>query len=169
MTGPTLSLPLAVLEGIHLNELINQLTSVLADSEASSDPAIERLVPDAYPEDTDASAEFSNATRADLLERRRADAVSVQHALKPLSTVAPEDLAGDEAIQEREVLIPAQELDAWLRTLTALRLVIAARLNITAADDEHDLDDPRFHVYDWLGYRLDGLVALADAHDEASG
>lgn len=168
MTEHTLLFPLAVVEGIHLSELIDQLTSILTDIDTSSDPAIERLAPEAYPDDAEASAEFSHATRADLFDRRHADAISVRHTLKPLLITAPEDLVGDEGLEERDVLIPTQDLDAWLRTLTTLRLVIATRLNITAADDEHDLEDPRFHVYDWLGYRLDGLVALADAQDEES-
>ena len=50
---------------------------------------------------------------------------------------------------------------AWLRTLAAIRLVLASRLGIEVAED-HDPDDPRFGIYDWLGYRLDGLVAAVD-------
>src|SRR5690606_18638380 len=146
----------------------DQLTGVLTDADTSSDAAVERLTPGAYPDDAEASAEFHHATRTDLLDRRRADAASVRRALESLLVTAPEDLVGDEGIEERDVLISEQDVDAWLRTLTTLRLVIATRLNITAADDEHDLEDPRFHVYDWLGYRLDGLVALADAQDDES-
>lgn len=166
MTDRPLPFSLAVVEGFHLAELIDQLTSVLADSDAGSDPAVERLVPQAYRDDAEASAEFAYATRTDLLERRRADAVSVRSALAPLLITSPEDLDEDDGIEERDVPIPAEDLDAWLRTLTTLRLVIATRLDLTAADDEHDPEDPRFHVYDWLGYRLDGLVALADARDD---
>lgn len=36
------------------------------------------------------------------------------------------------------------------------------RLGIVEAED-HDSDDPRFGIYDWLGYRLDGLVGALDA------
>ena len=50
---------------------------------------------------------------------------------------------------------------AWLRTLTALRLVLASRLGI-AHEDDHDEADPRFGIYDWLGYRLDSLVRALD-------
>lgn len=165
MTAHTLLFPLAVVEGIHLAELIDQFTNVLADSEPHSDPAIERLAPDAYPEDAEASADFAHATRDDLLDRRRADAANVLHALAPLLTTPPEDLVGDEGLDEREIAIRSEDLDAWLRTLNSLRLVIATRLDITAGDDDHDPEDPRYSVYDWLGYRLDGLIALADAHD----
>ena len=45
---------------------------------------------------------------------------------------------------------------AWLRTLTAVRLVIATRLGITSEEEQDD--DARFGVYNWLGFRLDGLL-----------
>jgi len=54
---------------------------------------------------------------------------------------------------------------AWLRTLAAVRLVLATRLGIGDADEHLD-GDPRFGIYDWLGYRLDGLVR-AMSGDEA--
>ena len=53
-------------------------------------------------------------------------------------------------------------VSAWLRTLTSVRLVMATRLGIVDDDDERP-DDPRFGVYDWLGFRLEGLLqALED-------
>ena len=48
--------------------------------------------------------------------------------------------------------------------LAAIRLVLATRLGIRSEED-HDEDDPRFGIYDWLGYRLDGLVQAA--YDES--
>ena len=38
---------------------------------------------------------------------------------------------------------------------------LATRLGVAEADD-HDSADPRFGIYDWLGYRLDGLVGALD-------
>lgn len=165
MTAHTMLLSLAVVEGIHLAELIDQFTEVLTDSGSGSDPAIERLTPIAYPEDADASADFAHATREDLLDRRRTDAATMRHALAPLLVTAPGDLADHEGIEEREIAIRPEDLDAWLRTLTSLRLVIATRLDITADDDDHDPEDSRYGVYDWLGYRLDQLIAIADDYD----
>ena len=60
-----------------------------------------------------------------------------------------------------QLRLDPEDLQAWLRTLAALRLVLASRLGITTEDD-HDGDDPRFGIYDWLGFRLDGLVRAAD-------
>ncbi len=39
---------------------------------------------------------------------------------------------------------------------------IAERLGIES-DDDHDPDDARFGVYDWLGYRLELVIEAADA------
>lgn len=165
MTDNVIRLPLAIVEGIHLAGLVEEFTEVLTTFDDSPDPGIARLTPNAYPEDADASAEFSAATHDEILDRRTADAAVVRNGLTPFLTTAAKDLAEDEALAPRDVVIASSEIDAWLRTLTALRLVIATRLDITADDDDHDLEDPRFGVYDWLGFRLDGLITLADAED----
>lgn len=62
------------------------------------------------------------------------------------------------------MLVSIESIDAWLRTLTAIRLVIATRLGITS--DEDPGGDDRHGIYDWLGYRLDLLIHAAD---EAEG
>lgn len=166
MSDAAIRLPLAVVEGIHLAGLVEEFTDVLAGFDEDPDPGLARLTPAPYPDDAEASAEFAAATRDDLLDRRTADAAVVRHGLTPFLSTAADDLAEDDALARRDVVIPASDIDAWLRTLTSLRLVIATRLDITADDDDHDLEDPRFGVYDWLGFRLDGLIALADAQDD---
>lgn len=162
-----IALPLAVLEGVHLARLVEEFGTLLTVSDDTADTGVARLTPDAYPEDESASAEFSAATRSDLLERRAADAMTVCTALAPFLTDLDEQLTEEDALVTRSVVIPDADVDAWLRTLTSLRLVLASRLGI-ATDDDHDPEDARFGVYDWLGYRLDGLIALADAHDAQS-
>lgn len=152
---------MAAIEGIHLDRLLSQFDTAICDHEAEPDEAIARLIPDVYPDDPDASAEFAAATRSDLLERRRHEAVIVRTDLEAFIA----DRSDDEALESLDLTIPAGHLDAWLRTLTSLRLVLAARLEITEADD-HDPDDARYAIYDWLGFRLDGLIAIADAVDE---
>ena len=69
--------------------------------------------------------------------------------------------AGDPA-STIELMLSAPEAAAWLRTLAALRLVLASRLGIRTEDD-HDPEDPRFGVYDWLGYRLELLVRARES------
>lgn len=161
MTEGITLLPLARIEGSHLAHLVDEFRGLLASSLPDTDPAIARLVPDAYPGDPEASAAFSEGTRADLLSRRERDAAIVRKALDPFLAA----LDGEEdALLPLDVVIPDAELDAWLRTLSAMRLVMASRLGISEEDD-HDPEDPRYGVYDWLGYRLDGLVTSSTADD----
>lgn len=147
-------LEISGLEALHLAGIVGQFRDLLADSRSEADPAIERLLPDAYPDDADASREFRRLTGDDLLERRSQDVATVLHTLgldgADLDPESDPDAAIAVALGETEAL-------AWMRTLSALRLVMATRLGIQN-DDDHDSDDPRFGVYDWIGYRLDGLI-----------
>lgn len=159
VTGPVLRVPMQAIEAQQLANLVDQFLDLLRDTEIGEDSALDRLTPSVYPQDPDASAEFADATSADLLDRRAADARVVRDALRVAADDAnpvPADLA-----------IRAADVDAWLRTLAALRLVIASRLGIEE-DPAPDPDDPRLGVYEWLGYRLDLLVEAADALDESA-
>lgn len=162
MTDRTIVVPLATIEGVHLASLLEEFLDLLRAGAlgAEIDPAFERLVPSPYPDDTEASQEFADAMRDDLLDRRAADAALVRTALDEF--VDDDGVPEGEPLESRDVLIPDGQIDAWIRTLNALRLVIATRLGIVD-EDRHDEDDPRFGVYDWLGFRLDGLVQAADA------
>lgn len=163
MSGHTVVVELAVLEAAHLGDLVGQLQELLDDADPAADPAVARLVPDAYRDDAEAAREFRRFTEADLLARRRADAAAVQQTLVHDGRAARPDTLPDDAAALaplRIELSPAQST-AWLRTLSALRLVLATRLGVDSEDD-HDADDPRFGVYDWLGYRLDRLVGALE-------
>lgn len=155
-TGSAIPMPLALIEVRQLVALIDQFLELLQDSEIGQDSALDRLTPSAFPADPEASAEFAEATAADLLDRRAADARVMRAGLQPF-------LEGHEN-ERRDLLVPASEIDAWMRTLTALRLILATRLGVVRGD-EHEPEDPRFGVYDWLGYRLDLLIEAADALD----
>ncbi|MFS0867326.1 DUF2017 family protein [Microbacterium sp. 179-B 1A2 NHS] len=155
------TLEISLLEAANLTDLMVQFEDLLGE-DAASDPAIARLVPDAYPDDPDAAREFRSLTQDDLLGRRLDDVRVVRHSLRHEGRqLAAREL--DRAQAEDVLVIPldAGTSGAWLRTLAALRLVMAERLGII--DDEgYDDSDPRFGVYEWLGYRLEGVVqALA--------
>jgi hypothetical protein len=163
MSGKLLALELTRLEAAHFAGLVSQFAELVDGAEtATGDPAIERLAPDAY-EEPDAAREFREFTEADLLDRRRDDADMVLATLAGASEL-PDD-PDDPALLET-VVVPLEPLavGAWLRTLAAIRLVLATRLGITDTDD-HSSGDPRFGIYDWLGYRLDGLVQAVDGTD----
>jgi hypothetical protein len=58
-------------------------------------------------------------------------------------------------------------VDAWLRTLTSVRLALATQLGITDAEAadrlvELPMEDPRtfmVSVYDWLGFAEETMIS----------
>lgn len=159
MAGSGIRVPIQAIEAQQLAELVDQFLELLRDTEIGQDAALDRLTPSVYPQDPEASAEFAEATSADLLDRRAADARVVRDGLQAA--------ADDDAPMPEELVIRDADVEAWLRTLAALRLVIASRLGIEN-QPAPDPEDPRLGVYEWLGYRLDLLVEAADALDDAS-
>ena len=102
---------------------------------APLDPALARLLPDAYRNDDAASNEHRRLTEMGLVERKIANANLVVTTL----TTDPVELTG-----------PAAQ--SWLRTLTDLRLTLAARLHIDEDGDDGTGDEAMLDVYEWLGY-----------------
>ncbi|MFT4213290.1 MAG: DUF2017 family protein [Microbacterium sp.] len=161
-----LLMEMSLLEAAHLTDLVAQFVELLEttiEDDPLDDPALARLVPSAYTDDAASAAEFRRLTQDDLLDRRKTDAVTVLTMLqRDGAALHPEDLGADDAHTPMVFEVDDPGVAAWLRTLAALRLVLATRLGIVD-DDDHDGRDPRFGIYDWLGYRLDGMLeALED-------
>lgn len=124
------------------------------EPEISDDPVLKRLFPSAYPHDTAAASDFRRFTERDLRAQKVADAQVVLDRLEATGLGA------------HDLKIPREEVEAWLRTLTSVRLAVATRLGISdaeAADELNDLpeDDPRMFmasVYDWLGFAQETMV-----------
>lgn len=121
------------------------------------DPALARLFPDAF-ESSDDSAAFRSLSEQGLVNRKLQDAIDVTTELG-LSTQSTED---DGAV---ETDITFSTMPAWVRTLTALRLAIAARIGLQREEDHARLlesDDTRgtIMVYDWLGAILDSILRM---------
>jgi hypothetical protein len=106
------------------------------------------LLPDAYSADPVASAEHRRLTESGLLERKLANARTV------LATLA-----------RRNSQLSADDAQAWLRTLTDLRLTLASRLGIESDQDRGTGSPGVIAIYGWLGYLQSTLV---DAIDPAS-
>ncbi|MFJ6531453.1 DUF2017 family protein [Microbacterium sp. NPDC091662] len=161
MTRDTITVTITGIEELHLAKLTDDFIELLGTSRAVGDPAIDRLTPTPYPDDPDSAVGFAESTRDDLLDRRLADARRTRASLGDFPS---DDLAEAEARRTREMAVLVEDIDAWLRTLTAIRLVIATRLGITS--DEQTSTDGRHDVYDWLGYRLELLIQAADEADD---
>jgi Domain of unknown function (DUF2017) len=120
---------------------------------APSDPALRRLLPDAYPDDAEATEEFRRYTDATLRDGMNTDLHAVRESLLEIGANGHASL-DDELAQ------------AWLRVLNRVRLVLAVRLEIENANDHEalaaiDADDPRtgpFLLFEWVGYLLSDLL-----------
>ncbi|WP_348787374.1 DUF2017 family protein [Leifsonia sp. NPDC080035] len=143
---------------VHLSGEAGAIATAAAEGAgvAGFDPAVLRLLPDAYPDDPEASAEFRRFTAAGLAERKALNA-----------RVVAESLARDGSKGAVEVRLDAAQAGAWLRTLTDIRLVLAARLGIVQDGDEGDIHDEssalQRAVYDWLAGVQESLVLALDA------
>jgi Domain of unknown function (DUF2017) len=129
------------------------------DSEPVSvptDPALRRLLPDAYREDPEAAAEFRRYTEGTLRDEMAADLHVVRLTLSIISENGHATLDDDTT-------------QAWLRVLNRVRLVLAVRLGIETADDHEALgslddEDPRvgpYLLFEWVGYVLSDLLRAA--------
>ena len=124
------------------------------EPEVPDDPVLRRMFPNAYPHDADASSDFRRFTERGLRTTKVTDA-----------RVVLEDL---EATQEgsADLRVRPDRVEAWLRTLTTVRIAVATRLGVTdteSAEQLADLDasDPRSYmvsVYDWLGFAQETMV-----------
>lgn len=137
-TGPGSEDPLA--ESLALSE----------NSELPDDPALARLLPDAYAGDQDASAEFRRYTERSLRAGKVAAARTVLDTL-------PEEGG--------EIRLTADQAQAWLRSINDVRLALGVRLDVSEDPEEMDRragqDGPlaaAFWIYDWLSFLLGTLV-----------
>lgn len=134
-----------------------------APRDKPDDPALQRLLPDAHRDDAEAAAEFRRFTERNLRDAKIDDAVVVLGSLG-----ADEgELTGDPA-QAVEFELDRDAARSWMRCLTDLRLTLAARLEVTADDEEFwaalpDDDErlPVYEIYGWLGYLLESLLDAA--------
>ncbi|PRI11951.1 DUF2017 family protein [Leucobacter massiliensis] len=186
LPGGSLRLRLEADEAAMLDQLVSQLTRLLSShsgtaldpdplfaslevggsDEPPEDPALARLFPDAYEGDDDA-AQFRRVTEQGLLNRKLQDALEVTAALGVSDGSGPASAPVD-------VTVTPATLPAWVRTLTALRLAIAARIGLDSEEDHERLaadEETRgtVLVFDWLAAILDSVLAIMSASGEAAG
>ena len=137
-----------------LAQLSTQLTELLIE-QSDEDPALRRLLPDAYPDDPEASAEFRRFTADGLVECKLANASAL---LASIGAAAASGTASGPAT----LRLDPPAVQAWLRSLGDLRLTIAVRIGIEQDGDEGTPGDPLADLYDWLGYLQGSLVDALD-------
>jgi hypothetical protein len=116
------------------------------------DPALARLLPDAYRDDPAAAAEYRRFTEHDLMAGKRAN---IAVLLAGLDGIGPDG----------KLHVPAAQVPAWLVALNDLRLALGTRLEI---EEDYEAviaalarDDPRlpaYALYEWLTWLQDSLV-----------
>lgn len=149
-TGGALVALLEAEEALLLQSLAGQVSDLVSSS-TPTDPAIARLLPDAYQDDPEASAEFRRFTADGLASRKVRNAQTVIRSL---------DAVGDTG----EVKLDHGDAQAWLRSLTDIRLTIAARLGIETEDDDagSSIDPMMRDIYNWLGFVQNSLLEALD-------
>jgi len=163
----SLVVELSVVERMLLSRLLEQLIEVLGDR---TDPAMGRLLPNAYPDDAEAAAEFYRFTADGLTERKIAGARAVRAAVGGDATGSR---AGQQAALHpradagrHPIVLVEPAPTQWLHALTDLRLTLANRLGIAADGDVGRTDEdamPLQHSYFWLGALQEQLVEALES------
>jgi hypothetical protein len=134
-----------------LQQLCLQVAELMgAHADSTGDAAVARLLPDAYRDDDDAAAEFRRFTADGLAGRKAANARVIVAAVAEVA-------AGS---APAKIIVGAVDAQAWIRSLTDIRLSIAARLGIETDDAPLPWGEPLVDAYQWLGYVQESLVRV---------
>lgn len=157
--GERLTFPVALHEGeVRLLEvLIAELRSLLLRG-GDDEVGLQRLRPPAYEHAPEQEAAWQLIARSNLDDRR----------LEALATMETSLTSGTATVAE---------LNDWLVSLNAMRLVLGAQLGVTQEEDEDsalaslEADDDeaqRWQIYQWLGMLLEVVISSL-ATDETPG
>ena len=141
-------------EADPLEAMVGMTTEPVA---APDDPALRRLLPDAYADET-MSGEFRRLMDGELRRQKTEALDELRRAVEG---------AGEGGLKLK---LKADQAETWLRALTDIRLVLGTRLDVT-----EDLEDrwakltpddpmaPLLAAYEWLGWLQESVVlALED-------
>ena len=133
-----------------LNGLLDQLRDMLMH-DSSSDIA-RRLFPAAYHQDEQHEQEYQRLMRDELLSSRLA-------SLSLTTSLLERETNSD------SIVLSADELDALMRSINSLRLVLGTLLDVDEDEFEAHLaeDAPaygQYQLYSYLGWLLDWIVTV---------
>ncbi len=131
------------------------------------DPVLKRLLPDAYRDDEEGAGEFRRFTERSLTSVKVTNAeILIRSLVDGGLTFGAADADDEEPI---EIELGDDEVQAWLRALTDVRLSLAVRLGIEEDEDiylvaqsEDEAIAAMSEIYDWLGYVQETLIAALD-------
>jgi hypothetical protein len=114
------------------------MRAVLTDTD---DPGLRRLFPPAYssPEHREHADEYRRLMTEDLVQRHQ-DSLDILERTADVDELSPE------------------EMEAWMRSLNSLRLVLGTRLGVTEDDDVSNHMSAEFALYYFLGYLQECVV-----------
>jgi hypothetical protein len=139
-----------------LANLATQIAGLLAGrDELQDDPAIERLLPDAYRDSDSDAAEFRHFTETDLADDK------IRSALGMAELLTPEESTDDKV----RVTLDHEAAFDWMRSFTDIRLALATRLGIVDDTSPIMVDEETSYtlaVYTWLGELQYSLVKAID-------
>jgi hypothetical protein len=131
------------------------------------DPVLKRLLPDAYRDDQEDAGEFRRFTERSLTSAKVLNAETLIGSLVDGGLTFGE--LPDEDGDPVEVELDDDEVQAWLRALTDVRLSLAVRLGIETDEDtmlvaqsDDDAVAAMSDIFEWLGYVQETLVAALD-------
>ncbi|GAA0796846.1 hypothetical protein Sya03_51150 [Spirilliplanes yamanashiensis] len=139
-----------------LRKVASEIVALMTDGFDHTDPVVERLFPDVYPDLPEDAAEFRLYTESDLKSGKIDQAGAILAKL-------PDEGPGD-------VRLDGEEAECWLRAINDARLAMGTRLELTGDTDVSDeLDDAVLHdptssrvfqlsVYAYLGYLQESLL-----------
>ena len=114
------------------------------------DPALQRLLPDAYADDPEAASDFRRFTELGLRERKRTNAATA------LATLAD---------GKHPVVLELPQVHAWLGALNDARLALGVRLDIDEEWEDRlagasEQERYQLEVYDFLTFLQETMVRL---------
>jgi hypothetical protein len=139
-----------------LRQVASEVIGLLSDNFDRDDPVVERLFPDAYPEDAEQGADFRRYTEGDLKTAKIDQAAAVLAALPSTGGAV--------------VRLDAEAAEAWLRALNDVRLALGIRLDVRDDTDlleeldEAVMRDPtsarvrQLTMYEYLGVLQESLL-----------
>ncbi|HSV37938.1 MAG TPA: DUF2017 domain-containing protein [Nocardioidaceae bacterium] len=143
---------------------LEELLDFSGPTNEPDDPVLARLFPTAYTQDDEAAGEFRRFTEGTLRDGKARNAALIIDTLEEAGL--PKELTEDGLMIDVE--LEAEDVLAWMKSFTDMRLALATRLGIEDGDEDYwdtvPEDDPRaqvHHIYGWLGFLQETLVEAA--------